>query len=84
MGRPGQSGTWLICKLLLIWYPRIWDTAGQEDYARVRKMAYPGTDVLLIGFNVMERASFDNAYQKWFMEDFKKNMPQAKVTEIIS
>ena len=45
-------------------------------------MAYPGTDVLLIGFNVMERASFDNAYQKWFMEDFKKNMPQAKVREI--
>ena len=26
----------------------VWDTAGQEDYDRLRPLAYPGTDVVLM------------------------------------
>ena len=29
----------------------LWDTAGQEDYARIRPLSYQGCDVLLIVFS---------------------------------
>lgn len=38
----------------------LWDTAGQEDYASLRPLSYPQTDVFLLCFSVISRASFSN------------------------
>ena len=36
----------------------LFDTAGQEDYDRLRPLSYPQTDVFLVCFSVSSRASF--------------------------
>jgi len=46
----------------------LWDTAGQEDYDRLRPLSYPQTDVFLICFAVPSRTSFENVKQKWCPE----------------
>jgi Ras-related C3 botulinum toxin substrate 1 len=42
----------------------LWDTAGQEEYARLRTLAYTNADVFLVIFNVTEESSFKNALNK--------------------
>ena len=37
----------------------MWDTAAQEDYDRLRPLAYPQTDVFLVCFSVVDPLSFD-------------------------
>lgn len=42
----------------------LFDTAGQEDYDRLRPLSYPQTDVFLICFSVVAPASFENVREK--------------------
>jgi len=46
----------------------LWDTAGQEDYDRLRPLSYPQTDVFLICFSIISPHSYDNVKSKWFPE----------------
>lgn len=42
----------------------LFDTAGQEDYDRLRPLSYPQTDVFLVCFSVVAPASFENVKEK--------------------
>ncbi|KYQ89164.1 Rho GTPase [Tieghemostelium lacteum] len=46
----------------------LWDTAGQEDYDRLRPLSYPQTDVFLICFSIISQTSFTNVKSKWWPE----------------
>jgi cell division control protein 42 len=46
----------------------LFDTAGQEDYDRLRPLSYPQTDVFLVCFSVTSPASFENVKEKWIPE----------------
>jgi len=46
----------------------LWDTAGQEDYDRLRPLSYPQTDVFFICYSVISRTSFENVASKWYLE----------------
>ena len=46
----------------------LWDTAGSEDYDRLRSLSYPGTDVFLICFSIRNKISFTNVSVKWIKE----------------
>ncbi|KAJ9127867.1 hypothetical protein QFC24_000151 [Naganishia onofrii] len=46
----------------------LWDTAGQEDFDRIRPLSYAGVDVVLIVFAVNYRTSLDNVVDKWAPE----------------
>ncbi|CAG9108112.1 hypothetical protein JYU34_011459 [Plutella xylostella] len=46
----------------------LWDTAGQEDYERLRPLSYTHTNCFLVCYSVGNRASYDNVVLKWYPE----------------
>lgn len=46
----------------------LWDTAGQEDYERLRPLAYSQAHVILIGFSIDTPDSLENVKSKWATE----------------
>lgn len=46
----------------------LWDTAGQEDYERLRPLAYSHAHVILIGFSIDTPDSLENVKHKWAEE----------------
>lgn len=63
----------------------LWDTAGQEDYDRLRPLSYPGADVVLLCYNTISQASFEAVEEKWapeiahYIEDVPKMLVGTKV-----
>ena len=55
----------------------LWDTAGQEDYDRLRPLSYPDADVVLICYSVDNPDSLKNVSEKWWPEvrHFCPNVP---------
>ena len=43
----------------------LWDTAGQEDYDRLRPLAYPSSDAILLCFSIGDPNSLRNVTTKW-------------------
>jgi len=46
----------------------LWDTAGQEEYDRLRPLSYPESNVILIVFSVDFPTSLANVQDKWHPE----------------
>lgn len=46
----------------------LFDTAGQEDYDRLRPLSYPQTNVFLVCFSVVHPNSFENVKERWAPE----------------
>lgn len=46
----------------------LWDTAGQEDYSKLRPLSYPHTDVFLLCFSILSSTSFANVKSQWLPE----------------
>merc|ERR1712137_606966 len=43
----------------------MWDTAGQEDYDRLRPLSYPGTDVVILCFSLVNESTYEAVRLKW-------------------
>lgn len=56
----------------------LWDTAGQEEYERLRPYAYSNADIILIGFAVNDKESLENTETKW-IEEVIRYCPSARV-----
>jgi len=56
----------------------LWDTAGQDAYGRLRPLSYPETDVFLVTFSVVSRASFNNVRNVWIPE-LKQHCPDTPI-----
>ncbi|CAG7720206.1 unnamed protein product [Allacma fusca] len=46
----------------------LWDTAGQEDFDRLRPLSYPEADVILLCFSISDPLTLTNIAEKWCPE----------------
>lgn len=46
----------------------MWNTAGNEDYDRLRPLAYQDANVIVIVISMISRSSFNNITEKWLGE----------------
>ncbi|KAL9654685.1 hypothetical protein ABK040_006747 [Willaertia magna] len=55
----------------------LWDTAGQEEYDRLRYLSYPNTNVFIVCYSISSKSSYDNVKEKWLKElnEYSKGTP---------
>ena len=58
---------WQVFQKVSIYYPFHFFIT-QEEYDRLRILAYPGTDVFLVCFSVMSQTSLQNVVETWVPE----------------
>ncbi|KXS09317.1 ras-domain-containing protein [Gonapodya prolifera JEL478] len=46
----------------------LWDTAGQEDYDRLRPLSYPDTSIIIIVFDLSSVEGLASVKEKWYPE----------------
>ncbi|SCU97345.1 LAMI_0F09714g1_1 [Lachancea mirantina] len=56
----------------------LWDTAGQEEYERLRPFSYSKANIILIGFAIDDPDSLANARSKW-TEEALRYCPHAPI-----
>ncbi|XP_023030035.1 cell division control protein 42 homolog [Leptinotarsa decemlineata] len=54
------------------------DTAGQEEFDKLRRLAYKDVDCFILTYAVNERSSFENVFHKWAPE-LRRFSPKAKL-----
>ena len=47
---------------------QLWDTAGKEEYSKLRPLSYPQTEVFIICFSLVNPTSLNNIPSKWLSE----------------
>ncbi|CDK25147.1 unnamed protein product [Kuraishia capsulata CBS 1993] len=54
-----------------------WDTAGQEEYSRLRPLSYQGADLMVICFSVNSKVTLSNVVHTWYPEikNYCENVP---------
>eukprot|EP00483_Globobulimina_turgida_P010665 UN10686 len=57
----------------------LWDTAGQEEFDRLRHLAYRESDIYLVCFSVVEETSFFNLQSRWLPEVQHHKSPEALI-----
>jgi small GTP-binding protein len=53
---------------------QLWDTAGQEDYKKLRPLSYPQTDVFMISFSLVDPVTLENVENAW-VQEIKEHCP---------
>ncbi|ROT41067.1 protein RHO3 [Sodiomyces alkalinus F11] len=56
----------------------LWDTAGQQEFDRLRSLSYDDTDVVMLCYSVDSRESLENVESKWLGE-ISENCPGVNV-----
>ncbi|KAJ1720940.1 GTP-binding protein Rho1 [Coemansia erecta] len=56
----------------------LWDTAGQEEFDRLRFLCYPDANVIIICFSIDSPDSLINVCEKWHVEA-QQNAPRAPI-----
>ncbi|KJA18060.1 hypothetical protein HYPSUDRAFT_145562 [Hypholoma sublateritium FD-334 SS-4] len=56
----------------------LWDTAGQEEFDRLRSLSYAETHVIMICFSVDNPVSLENVESKW-LDEILEHCPGVKV-----
>ncbi|XP_010508263.1 PREDICTED: rac-like GTP-binding protein ARAC9 isoform X1 [Camelina sativa] len=56
----------------------LWDTAGQEDYNRLRPLSYRGADVFILAFSLISRPSFENIAKKFVDRFLSQWVPELR------
>ncbi|KAF7623022.1 Rho GTPase Rho3 [Aspergillus flavus] len=56
----------------------LWDTAGQEEFDRLRALSYEDTHVIMLCFSVDSPDSFENVASKW-VDEISENCPGVKM-----
>ncbi|EFE41316.1 hypothetical protein TRV_03964 [Trichophyton verrucosum HKI 0517] len=59
----------------------LWDTAGQEEFDRLRALSYDDTQAIMLCFSVDSKDSLENVESKWLAE-IGENCPGAKIVVV--
>src|SRR6201996_4505850 len=56
----------------------LWDTAGQEEFDRLRSLSYDDTQAIMLCFSVDNPGSLENVSTKWLAE-INEHCPGVKI-----
>ena len=57
---------------------QLWDTAGQENFDKIRILCYENTKCFIVCFSVVDAVSFSNVKNLW-VEEVRQHQPSAKI-----